>query len=419
MPAAIAAAVREEVAHVAGGLTRRLGDFALAEDAVQDALLAALTAWHRDGIPDEPRAWLRSVAWNRAVDRLRREARGREKLAHLAAEPAPERETDDRLRLLFTCCHPAIAREAQVALTLRAVAGLTTAEIARALLVAEPAMAQRITRAKRKVVDAGIPWRIPAAEELDARVGEVLTVLYLVFNEGHLATGGAASRPELVDDALWLTRLLGSLLPNHAEVMSLLALMLLHRARDAARLDAGGRLVLLQDQDRSRWDRAGIAEATRLLETARRLGTPGRFWIEAAIAACHCEAPAWEATDWPQVLALYGALERVHPSPVVRLNRAVALLHVAGPSAALEEVERLGAELDGYHLWHATRAELLRRFGRDEEAAAADARALALTRNPAEQALLRDRLSAAGGGGQGEGEERASPPYFTRRARKN
>ncbi len=392
VPAAIAATVREEVAYVVGGLTRRLGDFALAEDAVQDALLAALDAWPRDGIPRQPRAWLRTVAWNRALDRLRRERRGREKLAELAGATPDDAEPDDRLRLVFTCCHPALARDAQVALTLRAVAGLTTAEIARAFLVPEPTMAQRITRAKRKVVDAGIPWRIPTAAEMDARVGEALTVLYLVFNEGQLSTGGAPNRPELVDDALWLTRLLANLLPNHPEVMALVALMQLHRARDAARFDAGGRLVLLQDQDRSRWDAARIAEASRLLEAARRMGRPGRFWIEAAIAACHCEAPSWEVTDWPQILALYGALERVHPSPVVRLNRAVALLHVAGPSAALDEVERLGPELEGYHLYHATRAELLRRFGRDAEAAEADARALALTRNPAEQALLRDRL---------------------------
>jgi RNA polymerase sigma-70 factor (ECF subfamily) len=393
VPAAIAAVFRDEVAHVVAGLVRRIGDFDLAEDAVQDALLAALSAWQRDGIPDAPRAWLRTAAYNRAVDRLRREARGREKLALLAIDAPPSVESDDRMRLLFTCCHPALAREAQIALTLRAVAGLTTPEIARAFLVVETTMAQRITRAKRKIVEAGIPWRIPDADQLDARVEDVLTVLYLVFNEGHLTTGGAPARPQLAGDAIWLTRLVGSLLPRHAEVMGLLALMLLHRARDGARLDAVGRIVLLQDQDRSRWDRAQIAAASQLLDAARRMGRPGRFWIEAAIAACHCEAPSWEETDWAQVLALYGALQRVHPSPVVRLNRAVALLHVAGPSAALEEVERLAPELDGYHLYHATRAELLRRFGRHGEARDADARALQLTRNPAERTLLADRLA--------------------------
>ena len=397
VPAAIAAVFRDEVAHVLGGLVRRLHDFALAEDAVQDAILAALVAWPRDGIPREPRAWLRTTAYNRALDRLRHEARGREKLAALASaadvDGAATPDTDDRLRLLFTCCHPAIAREAQIALTLRAVAGLTTAEIARAFLVAEATMAQRITRAKRKIVDARIPWRIPEATEMDERLGEVLTVLYLVFNEGHLSAGGATTRPELLDDAMWLTRLLGNLLPRHPEVMALLALMQFHRARDAARIDGEGHIVLLQEQDRARWDRARIDDGLGLLEAARRLGRPGRFWIEAAIAACHCEAPSWEQTDWTQVLALYGALERVHPSPVVRLNRAVALLHVAGPPAALEEVERLAPELDGYHLFHATRAELLRQFGRDAEAAAEDARALELTANPGERAVLLRRLS--------------------------
>ena len=394
VPAAIAAVFRDEVARLVAGLVHRVGDFALAEDAVQDAVVAALTAWPRDGIPRQPRAWLRTTAYNRAVDQLRREARGRIKQALLdAPDAAAAPEADDRLRLLFTCCHPAIAREAQVALTPRAVAGLTTAEIARAFLVPEATMAQRITRAKRKVVDAGIPWRIPAPADLDARVDEVLTVLYLVFNEGHLSSGPVTRRTELAGDATWLTRLLANLLPRRPEVMSLLALMQLHRARDAARIDPNGRIVLLQAQDRSLWKRTEIDRALLLLEAARRLGRPGRFWIEAAIAACHCEAASWEETDWAQVLALYGALLRVHPSPVVQLNRAIALLHVAGPAAALEEVERLSSVLDGYHLFHATRAELLRRFGRTEEARAADGRALALTANPGERALLHDRVA--------------------------
>ncbi|TMC55206.1 MAG: sigma-70 family RNA polymerase sigma factor, partial [Chloroflexi bacterium] len=388
---------REEAGHLVARLTRRLGDFDLAEDSVQDAILAALRTWERDGIPRDPAAWLLTTAYRRALDRVRREARHRDKLALLDASTMPAdtvASADDRLRLLFTCCHPALSREAQVALTLRAVAGLTTVEIARAFLVPEATMAQRIVRAKRKIVDAGIPWRVPEGDEVRARLDEVLAVLYLLFNEAHLSSGpSTASRPDLGDDAEWLTRLVVGLLPDQPEAMGLLACVVLSRARDAARFGAGGDLVLLQDQDRSRWDRERIAEGLSLLEAARRLGTPGRFWIQAAIAACHCEAAAWETTDWPQILALYGALQRIDPSPVVRLNRAVALSHVAGPAAALEEVETLGAELGRYHLWHATRAELLRQFGRDQEARAADARALELTANPAEQRLLRRRIA--------------------------
>ena len=395
--AALTAVFREEAGHLVARLTRRLGDFDLAEDSVQDAILAALRTWERDGIPRDPAAWLLTTAYRRALDRVRREARHRDKLALLDASTMPAdtvASADDRLRLLFTCCHPALSREAQVALTLRAVAGLTTVEIARAFLVPEATMAQRIVRAKRKIVDAGIPWRVPEGDEVRARLDEVLAVLYLLFNEAHLSSGpSTASRPDLGDDAEWLTRLVVGLLPDQPEAMGLLACVVLSRARDAARFGAGGDLVLLQDQDRSRWDRERIAEGLSLLEAARRLGTPGRFWIQAAIAACHCEAAAWETTDWPQILALYGALQRIDPSPVVRLNRAVALSHVAGPAAALEEVETLGAELGRYHLWHATRAELLRQFGRDQEARAADARALELTANPAEQRLLRRRIA--------------------------
>ena len=397
--AALTAVFRAEAGHLVARLTRRLGDFDLAEDSVQDAILAALRTWERDGIPRDPAAWLLTTAYRRALDRVRREARHRDKLALLEASTMPAdtvSSADDRLRLLFTCCHPALSREAQVGLTLRAVAGLTTGEIARAFLVPEATMAQRIVRAKRKIVAARIPWRVPEGGEVRDRLDEVLAVLYLLFNEAHLSSGpGAATRPDLGDDAEWLTRLVVGLLPDQPEAIGLLACVVLSRARDAARFDAAGDMVLLQDQDRSRWDPDRIAEGLRLLEAARRLGAPGRFWIQGAIAACHCEAPTWESTDWPQILALYGALRRIDPSPVVRLNRAVALSHVAGPAAALEEVEQLAAELDRYHLWHATRAELLRRFGRDQEARAADARALELTANPAEQRLLRQRLAGA------------------------
>jgi RNA polymerase sigma-70 factor (ECF subfamily) len=316
-------------------------------------------------------------------------------LSRVTVEPGDvPREPDDRLRLIFTCCHPALGREAQLALTLRAVLGLTTAEIARAFLSNEATIAQRIVRAKRKIVEARIPYRMPETGDLTARLDEVLRVLYLLFNEGYLSTGGAAAvRRDLAEDAEWLTALLAGLLTNQPEVLGLLALIRLHRARDRARLGPEGRLILLQHQDRSLWDRPVIADAVSLLELASRMRRPGPYQVQAAIVACHAEAATWEATDWPQILALYDVLARFDPSPVVALNRAIALRHVAGPAAALATVDTLGAPLDRYYLFHATRAELLRALGRGAEARDADLRAIALTANPAERSLLRERIA--------------------------
>ena len=392
--AAIARVFREEAGRLSGALVRAVGDFDEAEDLVQDALLAALEDWPLRGIPDRPGAWLMTAARRKAIDRWRREARYQTILSRIATEPPdPPREPDDRLRLIFTCCHPALAREAQLALTLRAVLGLTTAEIARAFLSSEATIAQRIVRAKRKIVDAGIPYQVPGPGDLTGRLDEVLRVLYLLFNEGYLSTGGeAAARRDLTEDAEWLTALLERLLPDQPEILGLLALIRLHRARDRARFGPGGHLILLQHQDRRLWDRQAIAEAVAILERASRMGRPGPYQVQAAIVACHAESPSWEATDWPQIVALYDALARFDASPVVALNRAIALRYVAGPAAALAAVELLAAPLDRYHLYHATRAELLRALGRGDEAKQADLRAIALTANPAERALLLERI---------------------------
>jgi RNA polymerase sigma factor (sigma-70 family) len=395
--AVLSGVVRDQAARLTAALVRLLGDFSLAEDLVQDAVVAALEHWPRDGVPDDPAAWLLATARRRAIDHWRRQRRYEEKLALLVREgPPPERadEVDDRLRLIFTCCHPALSREAQLALTLRAVIGLTTPEIAHAFLATEPAIAQRIVRAKRKIVEAGIPYRVPAPERLVERLEEVLAVVYLMFNEGYLATAGERpDRRDLADDAEWLASLLVRLLPGQPEATGLLALIRLHRARWEARFDAEGGLVLLAEQDRSCWDRAAIAATSRLLLDAMRLGRPGPYQLQAAIAACHAEAPSWAETDWRQILLLYDALLRLAPTDVVRLNRAVALGHAVGPQPALAEVDRLEPALRGYHLFHAIRADLLRRLGRGEEARTADARALALTRNPAERRLLTERLA--------------------------
>ena len=391
---ALARVFREETGRLVGGLVRFLGDFDLAEELVQEAVLSAIETWPTSGIPANPAAWLTTTARRKAIDRIRRQTRYREKLVLLAGSPVPgPTEPDDRLRLIFTCCHPALPREAQLALTLRAVCGLTTAEIARAFLATEPAIAQRIVRAKRKIVEAGIPYRVPSREELAGRLEEVLGVLYLLFNEGYLASGGPApDRRDLTTDAEWLAGLLARLLPEEPEALGLLALMRLHRARAGARFDAAGRLVLLRDQDRSAWDKDAISAAGRLIERAAALGRPGRYQIQAAIAALHSEASSWEATDWEQIVALYSLLLAHQPSPVVRLNRAIALRHLAGPAAALLEVELLAPALGSYHLLHATRAELLRDLGRTAEARSADESALRLTQNPAERELLRQRL---------------------------
>jgi RNA polymerase sigma factor (sigma-70 family) len=390
--ATVAAVFREEAGRLTGSLTRTLGNFDVAEESVQDALLTALERWPREGIPQRPGAWLATVARNRAVDRLRRDARYRDKLAQLQGwQPSPQ--ADDRLRLMFTCCHPALSRQAQLALTLRAVCGFTTAQIAHALVASEAAIAQRLARARRKIVTAAIPYRIPGDEELDERLAQVLAVLYLLFNEGYLASGGRQpARRDLAEDAAWLAAQLATLYPRQPEALGLLALMRLHLARADARFDPHGELVLLSHQDRSRWDRAVITEAVATLERAARLGRPGPYQLQAAIVACHTEAATWAATDWPQILALYDLLLALTPSPVVALNRAVAVRQVAGPRAALEEVEPLAPTLDGYHLFHAIRGELLVELGRREQGRAAELRALALTGNRAERSLLEQRL---------------------------
>jgi RNA polymerase sigma factor (sigma-70 family) len=386
---------REEAGRLTAGLVRQLGDFDLAEELVSEAVVEALERWPQDGAPERPGAWLLTTARHKGLDRLRRDARYREKLKLLAAlDETSDAEPDDRLRLIFTCCHPSLAKDAQVALTLRAVASLTTEEIARAFMVPEPTLAKRIVRAKHKIVASGITYRVPTLDELRSRLDEVLTVIYLVFNEGYLATAGEAPiRRDLARDAEWLARLLVNLLPNEPEPQGLLALIRLHLARWPARLNARGEFVLLQDQERSLWDRRQIADALRVLERAAAYGRPGRYQVEAAIAGVHCEAPTWAATNWRQVLAFYSMLVTLDPSPVVALNRAIALRYVHGAARALEEVDRVAQALDRYHLLHATRAVLLNDLGRHAEAAAADARALKLTQNPAERALLGDRLA--------------------------
>jgi RNA polymerase sigma factor (sigma-70 family) len=392
--AAVAAVFREEAGRLTAALVRILGDFESAEELVQEALLVALERWRHDGIPAQPRAWLLTTARRLAIDQWRRRARYAEKLAALGAEPPVEAgaEAEDRLRLIFTCCHPALAREAQLALTLRAVVGLTTSEIARAFLVPEATIAQRIVRAKRKIVTAGIPYRVPSAQELGERLDEVLAVLYLMFNEGYLATEGTTERRDLAADAEWLTSLLVELLPGEPEALGLLALMRLHRARAAARFGAERELVVLARQDRSLWDREAVAAAGEVVIQALQIGRAGPYQLQAAIAACHAEAASWEETDWDQIALLYEKLVQLSPSPVVRLNRAISLSHVLGAAAALREVDALAGSLDRYHLFHATRAEMLRQLGRTAEAHLADERALQLTRNPAERSLLSERL---------------------------
>jgi RNA polymerase sigma-70 factor (ECF subfamily) len=378
-------------------MLRLIGNFDIAEEVVQDSLLAALEKWPVQGIPDKPGAWLMTTARRRAIDLLRRDRRYAEKVILLERStlPAEPSEADDRLRLIFTCCHPALAQEAQVALTLRAVAGFTTQEVAAAFLVSEPTMAQRIVRAKRKIVEANIPYRVPQGAELIPRVDAVLSVLYLMFNEGYLSRGpNVATRRDIAQDALWLASLLARLLPEQAELLGLVALMRLHLARSRARFDEKGEMVLLPDQDRSLWDQAAIIEGADVLERAAALGAPGPYQLQAAIAAVHAEARSWAETDWPQIAVLYDALLRLTDTPVIRLNRAVALSHISGPQVALGEVNDLAISLGDYHLFHATRAELLDELGETLLAREALQRALELCHNPAERALLERKLNA-------------------------
>jgi len=411
--AAVDAAFRDEWGRVVATLIRTTGDWDLAEECAQDAFTLALRRWPRDGIPGRPGAWLTTAARNRAIDVLRRKAVGAAKLREVAAtssEPSYQPDPpaggdesgvpDDRLRLMFTCCHPALSLEARVALTLRTLAGLTTAEIARAFLSSEPTMAKRLVRAKQKIQNAGIPYRVPPAHLLPERTPGVLGVLYLLFNEGYSATAGAdLVRQNLCAEAIRLARVLVTLMPDEAEAGGLLALMLLHHARRAARLDAHGDLVTLEDQDRGQWDAAEITEGVGLLNGALRLGRPGPYQVQAAIAACHATAPAPQDTDWAQIAGLYEQLARFLPTAVVELNHAVAVGMARGPEAGLPLVAALAAsgQLAGYHLLPATRADLLRRLGRLPEAADAYREALELAGTDAERRFLRRRLAETGG----------------------
>ena len=392
--------VREEATRVLATLVRVTGDLDLAQDAVQDAVVRALERWPRDGVPDSPRAWLTVTAKRRAIDLVRREAlrAGKEAEAVSLLDPAPEPAEvvrDDLLRLVFTCCHPALSAEAQVALALRTLGGLSTAEVARALLVPEATMAKRLTRARQKITQARIPYRVPAAEELPGRLSAVAATVYLIFNEGYAAGAGAdLVRVALTDEAVRLARLLAELMPDEPTVLGLLALLLLHDARRAARLDDQGRPVLLPHQDRSRWDTAKIKEGVELVGTALRR-TPDRpdpYAVQAAIAACHALAASYADTDWDAVISWYDVLLTVHDTPVARLNRAVAVAEGDGPAAGLDLVEEIG-DLAGYPWWHATRAELLRRLGRVPEARTAYEQALTLGINDPQTEHLRRRLT--------------------------
>jgi RNA polymerase sigma-70 factor (ECF subfamily) len=406
--AAVATAFREEWGNILATLIRMTGNWDLAEECVQDAFAAALARWPGDGVPDRPGAWLTTTARNRALDRLRRTKTEAAKLQQLAALSAPAEPADpddsgvgdDRLRLIFTCCHPALPLEARVALTLRTLAGLTTAEIARAFLVPEATMAKRLTRAKHKIRDAGIPYRVPPAHLLPERTGGVLAVLYLLFNEGYSASAGDdIVRPDVTAEAIRLARLLMTLMPDEPEATGLLALMLLHDSRRASRLDADGELVTLEDQDRSRWDAAAISEGLALLDSARRRRGAGPYQLQAAIAACHARARQAADTDWAEIARLYDELYRLAPTPVVALNRAVAVAMADGPAAGLALVDELatGGSLGAYFLLPATRADLLRRLGKREEAAASYRDALRLVATGPERRFLSNRLAEVGG----------------------
>jgi RNA polymerase sigma-70 factor (ECF subfamily) len=390
----LATVVREESARITSALTVSFGSFDVAEEAVAEAVEEALRQWRVRGIPPKPGAWLLQAARHNALDRVRRERVLRDKVRLLAPPSGPaDAPADERLALLFGCCHPALAPDSQLALTLRAVCGLTTAQIARATFSTEPATGQRISRAKRKIAESGIPLRVPEGPDAAARLDLVLTIVSVMYSEAHFVAGAdAAADRDLADDALWLARVIAEALPRAAEAQGLLALLQFHRARESAR-SVDGELVLLADQDRSRWDSALLAAARETLDRAARLRRPGRWQLHAAIAACHADAADAASTDWLQVLTLYDMLLAYDRSPVVRLNRAVALARVEGPAAALAEVGALEDPLARSHLWHAVRASLLRELGRDDEALAADLRALELTANEAERRLLAARAA--------------------------
>jgi len=396
--------VRDTSGRVLGALVRRLGDFGLAEDALQDAIASALERWPVDGVPANPAGWIAVSARRRALDRLRRrttrvrkqdEVALVERLAREVEQDEPPDIPDERLALVFTCCHPALAEEGRVALTLRALGGLSTAEIARCFLVPEPTVAQRIVRARRKIQDARIPFQVPEREDLPERLSSVLAVIYLVFNEGYAATTGGLLRADLCEEAIRLARIIVELLPDQTEAEGLLALLLLHDSRRAARTDATGALVTLEHQDRSHWDRARIDEGRALVKRALERRRPGRYQIEAAIAAVHAEADRAERTDWWQIVGLYTALHSLVPTPVVALNRAAALAMAAGPRLGLQHLEdpAISVPLDGYHLLHSARADLYRRLGDAPEAARHYRRALELVTNDSERRYLERRLA--------------------------
>jgi RNA polymerase sigma factor (sigma-70 family) len=393
--AVLARLVRREAGLIVAQLHRRLGDFDVAEEAVQEAVAVALHTWRRDGVPPNPAGWLAVTARRRAIDLLRRRTRESRLADELAEDPtvvAPrvERPGDERLPMLFGCCHPALSVEARLALTLRAVVGMSTAQIARAFLVPEATMAQRLVRAKRKITQAGIPFAVPEPDDLAPRLDDVLTVVYLSYNAGYLDPSRAGR--ELTDDAVWLAELVARALPAQAEAWGLLALLTFLSSRRAARFDERGQLVLLEDQDRTRWDAVAISRADGYLARAASLRRPGRYQLQAALAGCHASAATWAETDWLQIVTLYHMLIRLDPSPVVRLNQAIAMSWVSGPRVALAAIEDLAERLDGYHLFHATRARLLEQLGDHAAARLANERALALTDNPAERALLHARL---------------------------